>query len=265
MIAVVLALAATTASATHVSLQLRDHAPLVVVKVSGLEVPLVFDTGDQSTVALQPSVLERIKAVPTGDSSELHQAKGDPVHSASFRLARLEIGQAVFTDFIGRADIHDPSYPANDVGQKGFLGTGLFKSYEVIIDYTHRRLTLIPRATGSSASESCRGTAVPFASEWHGEPVTAAGTDLGPVTLWWDTGAPGSVLSKRFVHNSRPELEEEVKTRRFTLGGVDFGPWTLGIWDANLPPGFNGAVGYDFFARHLVCLDFPDRQVVIRR
>jgi hypothetical protein len=258
--------AAAAAHPTVVPLQLRDHAPLLMARIDGVDVALVFDSGDQSTLALQASVLQKIKAVPTGDSSEQHYVKGDPVRTAEYRLTRLEVGAAVFSDFVGRADMHAPSYPANDVGQKGFLGTGLLKSYEVVLDYRHRTLSLIPRAQGEGASAQCQGTSVPFSPEWHGEPVTSTDTDLGPVTLWWDTGAPTSGLTRRFVQQMRPGLQlDKVTSRRFMLGSADFGPWKFPVWDVSPPPGFNGFVGYDFFAGHVVCFDFPGRRVVIRR
>jgi hypothetical protein len=40
------------------------------------------------------------------------------------------------------------------------------------------------------------------------------------------------------------------------LGGNDFGPWRFEVWDISLP-GFDGFIGHDFFAKHVVCIDFP--------
>jgi len=187
-----------------VPLRLSRHFPIIVATIDGLDVPLVLDSGDQSTVALQQSVLDKIKAVPTSESTQLQFAKGPTVKSAKFRIPRLQIGQTVFTDVIGRLDVHDPSYQATDVGQKGFFGTGLLKPYEVVLDYRNRTMTLIPRESSEGPSESCRGTAVPFASkEAPGEPVTEVDTDLGKFLAWWDTGSPISAISKRFVEGAR--------------------------------------------------------------
>lgn len=257
---------AAASSPVVIPFKIRGHFPIVVAKIDGIDVPLQFDSGDQSTVALQQSILDQIKAVPTGESSEQRYARGKEVQSPKFRVPRIQIGRAVFTDIIGRLDIHDPSYPATDIGQKGFLGTGLFKSYEVVLDYPHRTMTLVPRINGERPSKSCQGTVVPFSPEWHGEPVTQTDTDLGKVTLWWDTGAPTSVLSKRLAREARPHLAEDtVMSKQFSLGGVDFGPWRFDVWDMSLPAGFDGFIGYNFFARHIVCIDFPGRRIVIRR
>lgn len=61
-----------------------------------------------------------------------------------------------------------------------------------------------------------------------------------------DVTAPRPVISKRFI-----------------LGGTDFGPWRFAVWPMSLPTGFSGFIGYDF-SRHIVCFDFPDGEVLIR-
>lgn len=258
---------ATASSPMVVPLRLSRHFPIIVATIEGREVPLVFDSGDQSTVALRQSVLAEIKAVRTSESTQLQFAQGPTVKSERFRIPRLQIGQAVFTDIIGRSDVHDPSYQATDAGQEGFLGTGLFKAYEVVLDYRNRTMTLVPRMTGDSASASCRGTIVPFAAtKAPAEPVTQVETDLGKFLAWWDTGTPTSVLSKRFVQAAWPnQSKDRLKTRRFILGGRDFGPWPFDVWDITLPPWFSGFIGYNFFASHIVCMDFPDKRIVIRQ
>ena len=52
---------------------------------------------------------------------------------------------------------------------------------------------------------------------------------------------------------------------RLGLGGSEFGPWSFEVVDFALPPGFEGFIGYDFFAQHVVCMDFPGRRVLVRK
>ena len=266
-VGIVMAAALSSAAASSpsvVSFKLSADFPIVMARIAGTDVPLQFDSGDQSTLVLHRSVLDRIKAQPTGESVKMHDLKGNVMESPTYRIPRFQIGRARFTDVIARLDIHDASYQATDAGQKGFLGTGLFKSYEVVFDYAHRTMTLVPRADGEGPSKNCKGISVPFAPEWKGEPVTEVYTDLGRVVLWWDTGSPVSVLNKKVVREARPSLSEDFfTTRQFTLAGTDFGPLRLDTWDMSLPPGFDGLLGYNFFAQHVVCIDFPNKQIVI--
>jgi len=257
---------AAAGSANQIPIQLHGNlAPVLVANIDGMEVRLQFDLGDSAPLVLQQNVLDSIKAVPTGDSSKLQGTEG-VFESPMFKVARVQIGAAVFTDVVARLDAPRPGYQPGQIGQ-GYLGTGLLKSYEVVLDYPHRAITLVPR-TGEGSSGTCKGTVVPFSAsspKWRGEPVTEADTDLGRVTLWWDTGAPASILRKTSIQAARPQSSADTVTmKRFTLGGTDFGPWQFEIWDASLP-GFDGFIGYNFFAKHLVCVDFPGNRVVVGR
>lgn len=230
-----------------------------------MEVRLQFDLGDSTPLVLQQSVLDSIEAVPTGDTSK-YQGTDGVFEVPMFKVARVQIGTAVFTDVVVRLDAPRAGYQPKQIAG-GYLGTGLLKSYEVVLDYANRAMTLVPRPSERS-SVTCKGTVVPFSlssPKWRGEPVTEADTDLGRVTLWWDTGAPVSVIRKGLTQEESSESSaDSVMTKRFTLGGTDFGPWQFDIWDVSLP-GFDGFIGHDFFARHVVCIDFPGNRVVIGR
>lgn len=171
----------------------------------------------------------------------------------------------MFTDVVARLEVHSSTNQPPDVGQKGLLGTGLLKPYEVVLDYAHLTMTLVPRAANDNPSEQCRGTTVPFAAtQAPAEPVTKADTDLGDLTLWWDTGAQFSFVSQKVVQRGRAQAsKEDVTTKRLVIGGTDFGPWQFKWMDMSLPPFFDGFIGHDFFATHVVCIDFPDKRLVI--
>jgi hypothetical protein len=250
-----------------VPLKLSHHLAIVVAKIDGTDVPLMLDSGDESPLALRQSVLDQMKAVPASGSFKGQDVKGI-FEAPKYRVSHVQIGQASFSDIIARLDVHSPSNRPVDLGQKGLLGTGLFKSYEVVIDYPHRAMMLV---TDGSASTLCRGTSVPFSplppNNQPREPLTEAETDIGPVTLWWDTGAQISAFSKRFIEQAHAKLakDDSLTTSRLNLGGTDFGPWRFETMDISLPPFFNGFLGYDFFARHVVCFDFPNKRLLIQR
>jgi hypothetical protein len=249
-----------------VPIKLLGNFPVVTVNIDGNDVPLVFDSGNPGSVALTQAVIGRVKAVPTGETSKGMDAKGNVIEYPKFKIPRLQIGSATFTDVIAELDVHDPSYQATQVGQQGFLGTFLFKGYRVVLDYPHRRMTLVPSDSTKGLSAWCKGTAVPFSPAWHGEPAAEVDIDLGRLTVWWDTGAPTSMLSKRFTEAARSKQSgDTVMSKRLTLGGADFGPLQFGVEDLSLPPGFDGFIGYNFFAHHIVCMDFPGNRLLIQR
>ena len=249
-----------------VPIKLLGSFPVVTVNIDGNDVPLVFDSGNPGSVALTQAVIDRVKAVPTGETSKGMDAKGNVIEYPKFKIPRLQIGSATFTNVIAELNVHDPSYQATQVGQQGFLGTSLLKGYKLVLDYPHRTMTLVTLGSTNGQSAGCKGTAVPFSPAWHGEPAAEADIDLGRLTVWWDTGAPTSMPSKRFTEAARSKQSgDTVLSNRLTLGGIDFGPLQFGVEDLSLPPGFDGFIGHNFFAHHIVCMDFPGNRLLIQR
>jgi len=257
---------ANASSPVVVPLRLAGHFPIVIAKVNGVDVPLAFGSGDSFPVRLEQSVLDQIKAVPIDGITWGLDAKGHLLKSPKFRVSRLQLGDAVFNDVIAELDVHSRSYHPPKLGQAGWLGTGLLKSYEVVLDYPHLMMTVVPRAANDTPSEQCRGTSVPFSvKEQPAEPFTKADTDMGQLTLVWDTGSQLSMVSEKVIQRGLVQASnEDVTTKRFVLGSTDFGPWQFKWMEMSLPPFFDGSIGYDFLATHVVCIDFPDKRVVIR-
>lgn len=249
-----------------VPIRLVGNFPLVTVNIDGTDVPLVFDSGNSGSIALTQAALERVKALPTGETSKGMDAKGNVLEYPKFKIPHLQLGTAVFTDVIAELDVHDPSYQATQVGQQGFLGTSLLKAYKVVIDYPHRRITLVSPGSTKDQSAGCKGTPVPLSPAWHGEPAVEADIDLGRLTVWWDTGTPTSILGRRFAEAAGSHYSGDTMTsKQLTLGGIEFGPLQFELEDLSIPPGFDGLIGYNFFAHHIVCMDFPGNRLLIQR
>ena len=247
----------------RISLELhKNFAAVLDAKVDGVKVRLQFDLGSSNALVLQQGVLDSIEAVPTGESIKLQGVDGF-FEAPLYKVARVEIGDQVFTDVVALLDVPRRGYQPGDFAQ-GFLGTGLLKPYQLVLDYPSQAMTLVRPSEGGSSS-NCEGTSVPFSSGWHGEPVTKAAIDQGQAILWWDTGAPMSILSSEFAKKLRAQSDASaLQATRLILGDTDFGPWRFEVWNISLP-GFDGFIGHDFFARHVVCIDFPQHRVVIAR
>jgi hypothetical protein len=251
---------------SSVKMQLLSNLPVVTAKIDGRDVSLVFDLGDASALVLARRFFDRVKTSPTGEINRATDVQGNVIESPMFKLQRLQIGNAVFTDVIGRLDLHDPKYQPPDVGQQGYFGTSLLKSYMVVLDYRHRQMTLIPTGSSKAQSAKCSGIAVPFLSDWNGYTVTRVNSDFGELTAIWDTGSDESVLRRAGSQKiSNSELTETVTTKRLGFEGADFGPLKLHVADYAQPAGTDMIIGYNFFAQHVVCIDFPGHRFLIRR
>jgi hypothetical protein len=232
-------------------------APVLVATIGNAQVPLWLDLGDSTPLTLQRSVLDAAKAIPTGESIKLQGIDG-PFEAPLFKVPRIQIGSAVFTNVTAKLDAPRAGYAPSST-ERGVLGSALLKGGAVVFDYKHRRLVLL---AGESPQKRamCQGTVVPFSNAspaWQGEAVTEAETDFGHVTLWWDTGAQASMLSRSVSHAT-----DRVVSKRFVLGGRNFGPYSFGLIDASLP-GFDGMVGDDFFMRYQVCIDYAGNRLVV--
>jgi hypothetical protein len=106
---------------------------------------------------------------------------------------------------------------------------------------------------------TCVGHKVEFDPKWNGEPVSKARTDIGDLTFVWDTGAPMSFIQAALAEkmDSGHTAQGHVVARTFALANKDFGPLELRPMTFVQPEGVDGFIGYDFFARHKVCVDFP--------
>jgi hypothetical protein len=261
----VLGSAALTAErTTTVPIELVGNYPIVVVDIDGHKVPLLFDLGEDSDLVLTGAALEELKITPNGPGHAVSDVKGNVMESPTFKVPRLQIGGAVFVNVTGRVDAHDPSYQSTHVGQQGYIGPSLLHDYQVVLDYRHSHMTLVPTLSHGADRDGCKGTVVPFLAEWDGAPVTKAHTDMGDLTVVWDTGAPVSLIRKARAGESHAILANQVvTTKQFRLNEIDFGPLDFRVFDFSQPQGADGFIGYNFFAQHVVCIDLPGKRFLI--
>jgi hypothetical protein len=264
----ILAILARSLSACGANVQQTSLAPAIVlelhspdapsfqVKINGLPVPVSLDLGDADPLRLTKGALDAIKAVPTGQTVKRWGMDG-AYDEPTYTVPRLEIGNAVFTNVVARLDAPHTGYKVTS-SATGVLGTALLKPFVVVLDYPHRRMLLLA-PKDARMQDLCRGTAAPFSvrsPEFKGEAVADVDTDMGQLSLWWDTGAQLTMVNQASSHAT-----DRVISRRFILGGRDFGPYPLGLVITDLP--FDGFIGDDFFVKHRVCIDYPGSRVVV--
>jgi len=177
----------------------------------------------------------------------------------------MRFGGMMFSNVDGYIDARAPQ-PLTPTTPQGVIGLGLLRSFKVILDYKHKSITFIQSSRFAAESDACTGTKVSFIPEWHGAPVAKAHTELGDLILVWDTGAARGVIRKQSAEDLHATVTDQiVSVPRLTFGEFDIGAMDFHVVDYAQLPGTDGFIGNDFFANHIVCIDFPGTGFLIRR
>jgi hypothetical protein len=266
--ALVAAINAKAASTSSIPIRLYDtEAPVVMVRIQGKDVPLQLDLGDVSSLVLHPEVLATLRSEPTGDTFKAFSMDGE-IETPIVRLDLIEIGGLKLYGVAARKDAHSETFLNNKktmVGALGFIGAGLFKSGQLRLDYPRTRLAFsLPSGTGV-VRNICRGQKVPFVTNQYGF-TTPVSTDIGELQLGWDSGSPAILVSQTAAAAAHldPNLER-TESKTFIVGGKDFGPQRIEIWNnIPLPKEIAGLIGYPFFQKHVVCFDYSKRMLHVQ-
>jgi hypothetical protein len=243
-------------------------SPLVTIRIQDREISLELDIGDASSLVLHPAVLSELNTTPTGESYKGYGMEGKVIEEPIVKVGRVEMGGIVFPDVSIHNDGHDDAFRAKQLaerGTQGFIGASFFKGYELVLDYPRRRITLIPQGTQPASHSTCRGQIIPLERSVNWGLVSRVNTDLGDMLFVWDTGSPGLVMIKANAQAAHLDITHGAVTfNHFRMNGREFGPLRFDLWDFAAPPGMAGFIGYDFFADHVVCIDFPRNRILVR-
>jgi hypothetical protein len=263
------ATAAEVSAASTTSVPIRLHgteAPVVIVRVQGRQLPLQLDLGDASSLVLHPEVLASLRSEPTGNTFRGFSMDGK-IETPIVRLALVELGDLQMTGVDARADVHDEAFrhhKKTEVGAVGFVGAGLFKSGQIRLDYSRARVTISLPRRARAARSICGGRSIPMVLNQWGL-TTRVGTDVGDLQLGWDTGMPAVAISRTTANSVHLDASvQSTEFENFAVGGRDYGPQHIEIWDIPLPTEIAGLIGHPFFAAHVVCFDYAGFTLHIR-
>jgi hypothetical protein len=209
---------------------------------------------------LHPEVLAALHSEPTADTFKGFSMDGK-IETPIFRLDLVELGDLKIAGVAARQDVHDEAfrnYKKTEMGAVGFVGVGLFKSGQILVDYSRAKLTIsLPQKKTGVVRNICRGQAIPFVDRSWGL-MTPVSTDVGELEFGLDTGAPAIVMSRSAATAAHlaTDLDSAV-LKKFVVGGRDFGPQRIEIWDIPTPTGMAGLIGQPFFQEHVLCFDYP--------
>jgi len=253
-----------------IPIQIVKGFPVLIARIGERDMPLMFDLGGYEDITLTQEAM-RIGGVVRlpGEQHSWKDAKGNVIEAARFTVKALTVGDVEFRDVDGHVEAFDESFkPSSPLGNVGHIGAALVRPYRVLLDYRGGTMTLIPGDADdeSAAKSGCHGSAVAFVPELEGEPISKATTDLGTLTFVWDTGASMSVIRRSIVvlPGADAPAQDVFSSKGFELGGTDFGPLDLRLLDFAEPAEVDGFIGGNFFAAHVVCVDFPGKRFLVR-
>jgi hypothetical protein len=95
--------------------------------------------------------------------------------------------------------------------------------------------------------------------------------DGATLRLGWDTGAQYSALPASVVTAYQLPVTPAVgqkppfyNTKRLITGGSDRGPLEFVVLPLELPSDFEGMLGYNVFANHVVCMNYGRSELRVR-
>jgi len=184
---------------------------------------------------------------------------GNIFERRAFKLAEIHLGSLALRDVVGNEFrfLPDRAPP----GRTGHVGLASLNPYLLVVNFSRSELQV--RATGDFALECGTGDSRliigehGIASEFH--------TESGSLLLGWDTAAQANILKPATLGLGQAQFKmDELRELRGAVGTSERSDIAFRLMDIQIP-GLDGLLGYDYFNRHVVCLDLPVRRVRIKR
>lgn len=112
---------------------------------------LLCDLGGDASLALTQAALDELGIRATGAGHRIMDFKGSTFEARGFRVARLRIGNAAFTNVSGSLQPH-----------ASYIGLALFAANRIVLDYRGGKMTLIARETEHLERAACGGAPCHF-------------------------------------------------------------------------------------------------------
>jgi len=248
----------------RVPLELEQGMAWVNASAYGRPLRLLLDLGGFDAVALVPEALKEIPAGWSGRERETFSAMGEKARAREFILGEFELGGIRFAEVRGFEDLLQGKNRAKS--RSGYLGLGVLRLFRIVIDYPARKLVLIwPDAATPAAYDVANWPTTSFERGNDGV-LTRARVDGADRVLVWDTGASHCVLKsglqgKADVRTSGDQLF--VTANSFEVAGLEAGPMDFALLDFKQPKA-DGFIGFSFFVKHAVYIDFRNRLIAVK-
>ena len=187
--------------------------------VNGQRGDFILDTGSYAALVVDAAAFAG--QVRAGEQASGHGATGS-VALHYVLVTTFQLGAARYTNFLTESFplAHLQRYLGPQVHLLGFLGYGLLRDYEVVIDYPRRRVTFYSLHTPTRARRTfVRQDSLPFTLV-RGQPVATGAIGPVPVRLLLDTGAVTDDFDAAFCQGL-PRTAQPVLSGTDPITGAD--------------------------------------------
>lgn len=265
----VVAAASQSTEPVRLPVRLIQSSPVATITVGDRPVQAIVDTGG-GQLMLSRAVIDAAGGVKLADTQVSYDASGNEYVHARFRIPLVNIAGRVLRDTI--VIEAPPTRAGEGPPVPNIIGRRFLSEYLVVVNYADEAITLWPPDAGSADRAKCGDTRIPMERTEDEEPnlaVSVFETPAGRLRLAWDTGATFSILPVTMAEKLRPATisrgdTEFYPSKMLAAAGQDFGPVEFVLQPMQPPKDFQGVLGTNFFAKHVVCLDYRRREIRVR-
>ncbi len=184
--------------------------------VNGQRGSFILDTGSKhSLVVDNASFAKQLRAAP----QSFGLGATGRVAQQEMPVTTLQFGAASYTGFTAKAISleHIRRYLGPKVPLLGFIGYGILRDYEVVIDYPHRRVTCYSLHAAPTRRPFLRQDSLAFTLV-QGWPIMTGYIGQVPVRLLLDTGSVTDDLDATFCQTLAPASRPVLRGADFTTG-----------------------------------------------
>ncbi len=241
--------------------------PATAVMVGEMEVSVGIDTGG-GIIDLSGDVIRNVGARKMPGSNKWTDWTGQEFRAQLYKIPSVTIDGRTFRNLVAE-QANEPT-SGEGGGISNSLGREFLSHYFVVIDYGNLAVTLWPPTSSAMASTQCGPRRIPMEStKESGLVVVRLATPSGSFRAILDTGAQYSVIPEELARDRNLPLifrgeTPFYKLEELTVAGQDLGPLEFVVLPAKPPDDFQVFLGSNFFSKHVVCLDYKNREILVR-
>jgi aspartyl protease len=244
-------------------LRFEEGNVLVDASIDGRPVQLIVDTGGKGSLQLTAAAAARVGVKTDETLVSRIDPLGNSYAGPGFAVGELEIAGTRFRNLPGFVRGEASGGVTGPLPADGVLGMEFLRGYVARFDYAAKTLTLFSEDERAEAGNACAGSPVVVFSHPLRFWLTAVQTDHGLFRAILDSGATYSMISSATAAAAKLPLQDGLyHTARLNLGTREVGPLDFVSIELNVA-GADALLGYNFFARHVLCFDGPRSIVTI--